>query len=86
MFTRKFLVASTERAAKSVAQALIGLFTLSQSGPFNVLDVDVKLALGVAAGAAVLSYLTSVISAATTDKETPSLTPGAETPSTPDAV
>lgn len=60
MFTVNFWRQTAERAAKSAAQALIGLWALD--GGFNVLDVDAPLAGGVAAGAAVLSILTSIVS------------------------
>ncbi len=70
MFTAKFWKATAERAVKSAAQSLIGLFTLDQ---FNVLNADWTLAGGVAGGAVVLSVLTSLVSAGVgPDKESPS--------------
>lgn len=60
MFTVKFWKASAERAVKSAAQGLIGLWL--GDGVFNLWTVDVKLAAGVGAGAAVLSLLTSIVS------------------------
>ena len=60
MFTTSFWKQAAERAAKSAAQALIGAWTLD--GVFNVLNVDVRLAAGVAGGAAVLSLLSSIVS------------------------
>ncbi|WP_319460100.1 holin [Micromonospora sp. RTP1Z1] len=73
MFTKKFWKAAAERAAKSAAQALLGLWALDG---FNVLNADFKLGGGVAAGAAVLSLLTSVVSAAGGDPDSPSLVAG----------
>lgn len=74
MFTTRFWKAAAERAAKSAAQALIGLWTLD--GVFNVLDVDLALAGGVAGGAAVLSLLASVVSAGVGEPGSPSLVRG----------
>lgn len=73
MFTTKFWKAAAERAAKSAAQALLGLWALDG---FNVLTADFPLAGGVAAGAAVLSVLTSVVSAAGGEPDSPSLVAG----------
>lgn len=70
MFAKEFWKLATERAVKSAAQALIGLFTLEQ---FNVLEADWELAGGVAAGAAVLSYLTSLISSGVGKPNDPSV-------------
>lgn len=72
MFTVKFWKAATERAVKSAAQALLGLWALDAG--FNVLAADFGLAGGVAAGAAVLSLLTSVVSAGVGEPGSPSLT------------
>jgi hypothetical protein len=60
VFRRAFLVPAAERALKSAAQAVLGLI-LGDLG-FDVWQADWKKALGVAAGAAVLSLLTSIIS------------------------
>ncbi len=59
MFAARFWKRAAERAVKSAAQALVGMWTLDG---FDVLSADYKLAAGVAAGAAVLSVLTSLIS------------------------
>ncbi len=59
MFTVNFWRQTGERAIKSSAQALLGMWALDG---FNVLNADWPLAGGVAAGAAVLSVLTSVVS------------------------
>lgn len=73
MFTARFWKAAAERAAKSAAQALLGLWALDG---FNVLHADYKLAGGVAAGAAVLSLLTSVVSVSGGEPDSPSLVTG----------
>lgn len=59
MFTKSFWKQTAERAMKSAAQGLLGLWALDG---FNVLHADWELAGGVAAGAAVLSVLTSIVS------------------------
>lgn len=60
MWTTSFWKQAAERAVKSAAQSLIGLWTLDG---FNVLHADFPLAAGVAGGAAVLSVLTSIVTA-----------------------
>ncbi|MEO3922722.1 holin [Micromonosporaceae bacterium B7E4] len=69
MFTGTFWKQTAERAVKSAAQALLGLWTLDG---FNVLTVDLGLAGGVAAGAAVLSVLTSVVTSGVGAPDSPS--------------
>lgn len=59
MFETSFWKQAAERAAKSAAQALLGMWALDG---FNALNADYKLALGVGSGAALLSLLTSVVS------------------------
>lgn len=59
MWSKAFWMAAFERAAKSAAQGLLGMWTLDK---FDVLHADWKLAGGVIAGAAVLSLLTSLVS------------------------
>jgi hypothetical protein len=61
MFSKTFLRETAERAVKSAAQALLGLWALDAG--FNVVNADFGMALGIAGGAAVLSVLTSVVSA-----------------------
>lgn len=61
MWTREFWLGLTERATKSAAQCLIGLWLGDDA--FNLIQVDWPHALGLAAGAAVLSVLTSIVSA-----------------------
>lgn len=60
MWTRNFWWQTGERAVKSAAQALIGLWTLEE---VDVLHADWLLAAGVAGGAALLSVLTSIVTA-----------------------
>lgn len=70
MWTRSFGKQALERAAKSAAQALLGLWALDG---FDALQADYKMAFGVAAGAAILSVLTSVVSAPFGEPGSPSL-------------
>jgi hypothetical protein len=58
-WSKAFWLAAVERAAKSSAQGLLGMWALDN---FNVLHSDWGLAGGVVAGAAVLSLLTSMVS------------------------
>lgn len=69
MFSSTFWRQAAERAVKSAAQALLGLWALDG---FNILTADFALAGGVAAGAAVLSLLTSIASAGVGEPESPS--------------
>lgn len=59
MWTKAFWLAVAERALRTVAQVLITLWV--GAGPLNVLDIDWVQAFGVAAGAAVLSVLMSLV-------------------------
>jgi hypothetical protein len=54
-----FLIASLERAAKTAAQCLLALWG---AGGLDIVHVDLAHSASVAAGAAVLSLLTSVVS------------------------
>ena len=74
MLTAAFWTGAVDRAVKSFAQALLVLW--GADAGFNILQIDVGPALGVAAGAAVLSLLTSVASTAVGDKGTTSFIPG----------
>lgn len=70
MWTRRFWKAATERAAKSAAQ---GVLLLAGADQLNAFHFDWQTAGGVALGAALLSYLTSVGTGLVTDGG-PSLT------------
>ena len=61
MFNIQWLRDATERALKSAAQAIV--LALGASQGFNLFSADWQNVAGIAAGAAVLSVLTSVISA-----------------------
>lgn len=74
MLTSTFWLGATDRAVKSFAQALLLLW--GASAGFNVLDIEPGAAFGVAGGAALLSVLTSIVSAPVGDKGSPSLIPG----------
>jgi len=77
MFTVAFWKAAAERATKSAAQAaalVIGQDALD----VNLFDADWRNVAGVAAAAAVLSFLTSIGSASVGVKGSPSLAPEAE--------
>ncbi|TDC42126.1 hypothetical protein E1166_09085 [Micromonospora sp. KC213] len=67
-------MAAGERAAKSSAQALLILW--GGDAVFNAWHADWPTAGGVAAGAAVLSVLTSIVSAAGGTPGSPSLVAG----------
>jgi Putative lactococcus lactis phage r1t holin len=71
MFTLTFWKQAGERAIKSAAQALLGLWVGAQA--FNAWDVDWKKAAGVALGGAILSLLTSLASAGVGKSNSPSL-------------
>lgn len=74
MLTQAFWVGAIDRAVKSFAQALLLLW--GADAAFNIVEVDVKGALGVAAGAVVLSLLTSLVSAPVGESGTTSFLPG----------
>ena len=71
MYSRTFWLATLERALKSLAQCLIGLW-LGDSA-FDLVQIDWRHAVGLAAGAALLSVLTSIVSAPIGATGTPSL-------------
>lgn len=71
MLTELFWRQAAERAAKTFAQALIGLLSGDQLG---ILDIDWTASLSVATLAALVSVLTSVASAPLGPPDTPSLT------------
>lgn len=71
MFSVVFWKSAAERAVKSAAQALILMWGGGQV--FNLFDVAPVASLGVAAGAAVLSVLTSLVSLVVGDDNSPSV-------------
>jgi hypothetical protein len=71
MFNKRFWKKASERAGKSAAQAVVGAIVVD--GVLNVWTVDWKLGLGVAAGGALLSYLTSIITSGAGEEGTPDL-------------
>ena len=73
MRTRAFWLATGERALKSFAQCLIGLWIGDTA--FDLIQVDWRHSIGLAAGAAALSVLTSIVSAPISPTGSPSLTP-----------
>lgn len=80
MWTASFWKQALERALKSAAQAMIGLWFGDVA--FDLWQADWKKAAGVAVGAVVLSVLTSVVSAPVGEPGTPSLV---DTPADPSA-
>lgn len=73
MRTRLFWRETAERAVKSAAQSLLLLW--AGDSAFNLVDADPLLAGGIAAGAAVLSILTSIASTSIGDKSSPAALP-----------
>lgn len=74
MLTASFWTGALDRAVKSFAQALLVLWGADEG--FNLLEIDLGSQVGVAAGAAVLSLLTSIASTPVGDKGTTSFLPG----------
>jgi hypothetical protein len=72
IFTTKFWADAAERAVKTIAQALLALFVVGDQ-VFNILSVNWNQALGVAAGAGVISILMSIVSAGVTSSDSASL-------------
>lgn len=70
MLTRAFWADAAERAVKTFAQTVLAVFGV---GALDVLHADWGNALSLAAGATVLSLLTSVGSSAVHDPESASL-------------
>jgi hypothetical protein len=71
MLSKTFWLQAFERAVKSAAQALLLLWGADQF--FDAMTVDWQGALGVAAGAAVLSVLTSLVSVPVGQSGSPSM-------------
>lgn len=76
MFTAGFWAGAFDRVIKSFAQALLLLWGADEG--FNLVSVNFGQALGIAAGAAVLSLLTSIVSAPVADRGSTSLLPGGQ--------
>ncbi len=75
MYSKAFWLGALDRSAKSFAQALLLLW--GADAGFNLLSIAPLPALGIGAGAAALSVLTSIVSAPVGDSGSPSLLPGA---------
>jgi hypothetical protein len=73
MFSANFVKDAVERATKSAAQAVILVIGMAEG--FNLFDLDVKVAIGAAGGAALLSVLTSVATKPVGDPDSPSAVP-----------
>ena len=71
MFTTTFWKGAVERAVKSAAQAVV--LAVGGDAALDLWQVDVAAVTGIAAGAAVLSLLTSLASGAAGPKGSPSL-------------
>jgi hypothetical protein len=69
LFTVSFWRQAAERAAKSAAQALIGMWALDGA---NILHAHWDVAFGVAGGAVVLSLLTSIVTVGVGEPNSPS--------------
>lgn len=76
MKTAGFWVGALDRAIKSFAQALLLLWGADEG--LNLLDINLIQSLGVAAGALVLSLLTSIVSAPVGDDGTTSVLRGGQ--------
>lgn len=73
MRTAAFWRNAAERAVKSAAQSLLLLW--AGDSAFNIINADPRMAGGIAAGAAVLSVLTSLASTAVGDSSSPAALP-----------
>lgn len=76
MYTAGFWAGAFDRVIKSFAQALLLLWGADEG--FNIIEINFAQSLGVAAGAAALSLLTSIISAPVADKGSTSMLPGGQ--------
>lgn len=72
MFTKTFALKALERAVKTAAQAVLTVWLVGDQIA-NALTFDYQLGLGVAAGGAIVSVLTSIISEPFGEEGTPSL-------------
>ena len=73
MRSKEFWLAALERAVKTIAQALLSIWLVGDVA-FNFYTINWGEAFGVAAGAALISLLTSIVSTNVGEKGTPSLT------------
>lgn len=76
MRTPGFWTGAFDRAIKSFAQALLLLWGADEG--LNILEVNFLQSLGIAAGALVLSLLTSIVSAPIGDDGTTSMLRGGQ--------
>lgn len=77
MFTALFWKDAVERFVKTFAQALLAIFLVAPQTP--IIGFDWPSALGLAATAAVISLLTSIVSGAAT-RNTPTVSPASFAP------
>lgn len=70
MFTRTFWKKSTERAAKTAAQAVV--LGIGSAASFDAVHADWEYLGSMALGGAILSYLTSVITSGAGPDDDPS--------------
>jgi len=75
MWTVEFWKEVAERSLKTAAQFVLGAWGIGD-GLYNAFDMDWGLAGGAALGGAILSLLTSIVSAPFGNKESPSLVTG----------
>lgn len=73
IFTKRFWKDSAERSIKSAAQGALLAVGASNTGPANLFNLNAKVALGFAAGAAAVSLLTSIVSAPLGDEGSASI-------------
>lgn len=74
MNSTAFWTGALDRAIKSFAQALLLLWGADEG--INIISVNFPQSLGIAAGAAALSLLTSIVSAPVGEAQTTSMLPG----------
>lgn len=72
MWTGKWWMLASERAAKTAAQIVL---TLGAGNAFNLFTADWGAIAGLALGGAVLSYCTSIVSSEITKSDDPTLLP-----------
>lgn len=82
--TGAFWAGAFERAAKTVAQALLALLTVDAAS--SVLNLDFRMAAGVALTAGLVSLLTSVVSAPIGPPGSPSMVQDRPAANNPDVA